>query len=358
MEEAGCLICGRKEANFVLSGRDRRYPSQGLFKLVRCKTCGFFYQNPRPTLEEIINYYPEDSYYSYQHLAPTAMPARPAGKLSRLKGYLRASVISRRYRYPIDVTLKAEPCTYYLSQALIESFLGRLFCHAVTERIFAYKPLLPYQPAGRLLEIGCGCGTTLKWYQDHGWEVAGVELSQSAAKNASKIGINVFCGSIEQAGFADDYFDAVILFDTIEHLHNLKEMLYEIRRVLKKEGRVFITTQNISSLEFKLFRRNWPALDLPRHLYDFDARSLKRLLSACGFVICNLGYTVWPGVIVECMGFLEEDLRERKRQARRCLVGMLLKHKAALLLFWRPLAMFLYFVGLSGGLKVVAKPKK
>jgi len=355
MEYVNCLICGSKKSVFFLSGRDRIHGGADLFTLVRCNDCGFVYQNPRPTLSEIKSYYPED-YYSYQPRVPT-MSKSPT-VLARLKAYVRASVIARHYKYPENLTLKALKIAFSLSHPLLEGFLAKLFWRQIAKKRFGYKAMLPYRPEGRLLEVGCGSGTTLEWYREHGWEVAGVELSQAAAERANKIGIKIFCGPVHEAGFPKEYFDSVILFDTIEHLHKVKETLCEIRRVLKKDGTLFLTTQNILSLEFRLFKHHWPALDLPRHLYDFDRQSLNKLLTECGFRIYQSEYTVAPGAIEDCLRYLKNDLTEREKHFASRFVNILLRHRTWLMLFWKPFAMFLFYVGLSGGLRVVATPEK
>jgi len=82
------------------------------------------------------------------------------------------------------------------------------------------------------------------------------------------------------------------------------------------------------------------------------------LLTECGFRIYQSEYTVAPGAIEDCLRYLKNDLTEREKHFASRFVNILLRHRTWLMLFWKPFAMFLFYVGLSGGLRVVATPEK
>jgi SAM-dependent methyltransferase len=52
-------------------------------------------------------------------------------------------------------------------------------------------------------------------------------------------------GDAHQLPFADDSFDAVVSMEVLEHLHSPERVVDEIRRVLKPEGRLVLTTRFI-----------------------------------------------------------------------------------------------------------------
>lgn len=137
----------------------------------------------------------------------------------------------------------------------------------------------------RLLDIGCSTGFLLDEAGKRGWEVYGVELSQWAVDYArNKLGIaNVFQGTLKEAAYPSNYFDAVILKDAIEHLPEPKSTLIEIRRILKSDGVICINTPDISSFISKILRARWWGIKQV-HLYYFTRQSLYDMLDAAGFV--------------------------------------------------------------------------
>jgi len=59
-EAASCDWCGSTETSLLFEGPDRLEHLPGTFRLVRCKRCGLYRQNPRLSWEGLKHYYPED----------------------------------------------------------------------------------------------------------------------------------------------------------------------------------------------------------------------------------------------------------------------------------------------------------
>ncbi|MBI4335604.1 MAG: methyltransferase domain-containing protein [Candidatus Omnitrophica bacterium] len=145
------------------------------------------------------------------------------------------------------------------------------------------KRLARFKKAGRILDIGCATGFLLNEAKKQGWEVYGVELSKWCAGYAKEnFGLDIFCGPLNEAGYQMNFFDAVVLRDTIEHLTNPKETLAEIRRVLKPDGILCISTPNIDSVVSRALRGRWWGIN-QSHLFYFTKRSLYTMLDAAGF---------------------------------------------------------------------------
>jgi len=70
-----------------------------------------------------------------------------------------------------------------------------------------------------------------------------------------------------------------------EHLPNPASTLDEMRRILDTGGLVILKVPNIASLSARHFGPSWLGLDLPRHFYHFDPRTIARLLERHGFRI-------------------------------------------------------------------------
>ena len=76
-----------------------------------------------------------------------------------------------------------------------------------------------------------------------GWDAEGVEPSPVLGELArEKFGLKVKTGALESAAFPDESFDVITLLDVIEHLHDVRTMLKEIRRIIKPDGVFFIKT--------------------------------------------------------------------------------------------------------------------
>jgi len=137
---------------------------------------------------------------------------------------------------------------------------------------------------GRLLDIGCASGFLLDEARKLGWEVYGVELSHWAVKYAhDKLELNnVTQGTLKEANFQNNFFDAVLMIDVIEHLSDPKAMLYKIRQLLKPTGIVCCSTPDIDSTVSKILKAKWWGIK-QSHLYYFNKSTLNKLLISTGF---------------------------------------------------------------------------
>lgn len=248
LEKTTCLLCGSTQSTPYQEGADYFMRLPGTFYLVRCVSCGLLYQNPRPSLDEIDHYYP-NQYGSYSS-AHAGLYARPG-----LAGWL----IRRAQHYRC-----------------------RLLHQAVSTASHQTK---------RLLDVGCASGLFLEAMQYYaGWQVEGVELNQQAAHATSeRLGIPVFAGPLEAANFPDATFDAITLWDVLEHLHDPVASLRELRRILKPGGALFVRVPNAASYVARGCGRYWSGYDLPRHMTSFTPRTLSQMLRQTGFnrLVCR-----------------------------------------------------------------------
>jgi len=126
----------------------------------------------------------------------------------------------------------------------------------------------------------------------HGdWELHGVEPNAEAAAYAREhLGLNVFAGPLEEAVLPDEHFDAVTLWDVLEHLPNPRAALTSIRCALKPDGWIFCRVPSLDSLDARLFGPYWAGLDAPRHFYVFSQSTLGHLLDVTGFGFREFGH--------------------------------------------------------------------
>ena len=147
--------------------------------------------------------------------------------------------------------------------------------------------------SGALLDAGCGVGNFLLAARDAGWRVAGVEVSAKAVAIARRLGLDVEIAALEDSRWPPAAFDAVTLWDLIEHVEDPVAALRAVHDKLRPAGTVFLETPNEEFWARSVLRRAFAAsggrLDLlsyfyyPDHRFYFTRATLIRLLETAGF---------------------------------------------------------------------------
>jgi ubiquinone/menaquinone biosynthesis C-methylase UbiE len=92
-----------------------------------------------------------------------------------------------------------------------------------------------------ILDVGCAAGTMMATLEEQGFpEVYGIDISEKAVAECLKKKLNVFKESAEKTHFKDNFFDALIASDVLEHTSSDSETLKEWHRILKPGGHVLL----------------------------------------------------------------------------------------------------------------------
>ena len=136
----------------------------------------------------------------------------------------------------------------------------------------------------RLLEIGPGLGNLLVEAVSRGYEVAGIEYSESSVRSANqRIGAErVLLGSLATVTLPEGSFDLAIMSDVLEHTRDPLADLAHVWRLLRPGGALFIAVPSLDSWSARVMRERWLELKL-EHLYYFDSATLQLLLFKAGF---------------------------------------------------------------------------
>jgi SAM-dependent methyltransferase len=135
----------------------------------------------------------------------------------------------------------------------------------------------------RILDIGCATGVFLAAGSD-GWSKVGVELSPSAAQLAREhFGLTVYQGTVEEAPLTTHSFDAITMWDVLEHVYDPLGTLRRVHELLRPDGILIGRVPNIDSWEARLSGRYWAGLDQPRHIFVPSEATLDQLLQRAGF---------------------------------------------------------------------------
>lgn len=278
MEIIACNYCKSTKSDHLYTLSDlliERADIQGDF--VKCQTCGLIFQNPRPTLQEIGQYYPPE-YESYaDHSFDQNIPW----------------LLKKAYAYGIKKRTRV-----------------------VTRK----------KKTGRILDVGCATGSFLLGMKElPGWDVFGVEINPHAANIARENQLDVFTGTLEDAQFPNAGFDAVTLWDVLEHLHDPNSSISEIHRILKPDGILVIRVPNIASRDAKWFGSTWAGWDSPRHLFVFSPDTLSKMLEDNGFQVAKMSCEIgsYPTFVLSVRFWLYDHKVNKNNRQR---VAKLLYH--------------------------------
>lgn len=270
MEHVLCDLCRSNDSDVLMRQRDLLLNvTEDEFSIVRCKSCGLIYLNPRPAQDLLGSFYPPVYY------PPVSGKERPSlqRRAKKISAQLKQWVLEDYYGYPSASR-----------HAFWRPFRKVLLWPDKTWRELKGRYPLPWRGHGKVLDVGCGAGGNLKTLKDQGWEPHGVEISEIAAAHARELTKGeIHTGTLESAPFPPGTFDLVLMSHSLEHLPSPVDALRRIHRFLKDDGLLVIHVPNVHSLEFKLFGRWWFPLDPPRHFYHFDRVTLTAALAKAGF---------------------------------------------------------------------------
>jgi SAM-dependent methyltransferase len=135
-----------------------------------------------------------------------------------------------------------------------------------------------------LLEIGCGNGFFLQQARRQGWrEVRGVEPSADAvAKAPAELDGAIVQDMMRSGLFAPESFDAVCLFQVLDHISDPVALLEECIAVLRPAGHILALNHNVSAWSARLLGERSPIVDI-EHTYLYSPATMRALFAKAGF---------------------------------------------------------------------------
>jgi SAM-dependent methyltransferase len=141
---------------------------------------------------------------------------------------------------------------------------------------------------GRILDLGCATGDFLAYATAAGFRPTGVDLNPGLAKKSMDRGFDVHCGDLRELNLPAE-FDAVTLWDVIEHVDDPVGVLRACRQVLRPGGLVFFHTGNArfqipkARILNALRPQGGPYLIPYQHVSHFDPVTALTVLEGAGF---------------------------------------------------------------------------
>jgi 2-polyprenyl-3-methyl-5-hydroxy-6-metoxy-1,4-benzoquinol methylase len=242
LERVACALCGADDT------RPRHHKFN--LSVVQCNRCGLVYTNPRLPKEHLWTRYSEDYFWDE---------------------YLKDLQIGRDGHVDLDRFAVHHAPLLHLYQM--------------------YHP-----PPGRLLEVGAAAGLFMKSAERAGWTVQGLEpLPAAAAFARERLGLDVRPDTVEEAPFEPESFDAVAMFETIEHVLDPVGVLTAIHRLMRTRGLLVLTTPNWEALTRHALGRQWAVISPAEHLYYFSEATLTAMLRRAGFTWVHYHRDFAPG---------------------------------------------------------------
>jgi 2-polyprenyl-3-methyl-5-hydroxy-6-metoxy-1,4-benzoquinol methylase len=192
----------------------------------------------------------------------------------------------------LPVPTREENDAYYAADAQRRSVFGapdlaRIETHYGPDKRRQWERVAPLVPrGGRLLDVGCGYGTTLGLAASAGVDVTGIEMPGPAVEIAASRGIHVVAGDLSRGPVLDSSeppFDVILLSHVLEHLLEPVAFLERVRAMLADGGTVVVEVPNADdamldrSPAYRAFA--WQRA----HVAYFDPQTLGQTLRLGGF---------------------------------------------------------------------------
>lgn len=157
----------------------------------------------------------------------------------------------------------------------------------------------------RILDVGCGTGKNVEVFRAFG-TTEGIDIAPEAIAYCRKRGINaVRIGDAVNTKYPNHSFDAVLLFDILEHADD-HAVLKEMHRIVKPGGLILMTVPAYTWLWSR-----WD--DVLHHKRRYTAKSLRHVLVQHYFSVVKISFLfsflVFPAL---CIRFVKKLLYKNK----------------------------------------------
>lgn len=248
-----CPACGSEHVARKLTAID--YTATGeAFDIFECADCGMRFTQDAPIEQEAGKYYHSPDYISHSDT--------------------RKGLVNKAYHVARSIMLRRKA-------GFVISALGKA--------------------DGRLLDIGAGTGYFANEMRRRGFAVNAVEVDPGAREFALRHFGLTEEGTDALEKFPDETFDAVTMWHVMEHVYRLSEEWQTIHRLLKAGGRLVVAVPNCASTDEGHYREMWAAYDVPRHLWHFNAHTMRLVAQQHGFRLLDIRPMPFDGFYISML---------------------------------------------------------
>ena len=146
-----------------------------------------------------------------------------------------------------------------------------------------------------VLDFGCGTGYGSAILKGGGaLRVVGIDRAPEAVRYAATRfggpGVTFLAGDCLCSAFPRERFDVVVAYEVIEHVEGYRRFLREVRRLLRPDGILLLSTPNR-----RTYRRGADTPPNPFHVHEFRLRELRRALAEVFPAVAILGQSRTEG---------------------------------------------------------------
>ncbi len=203
-------------------------------KITQCDKCGFVFQNPRPSVKILSNYYKSEPFSVAYERGTKIIPTTTYNRFVRVE----------KFWYDSNIT-----------------------------------------PKGKILDLGTHTGQFLLFLKERNYECVGIELSEKAAETGHEwYDVNIIVGDIKDLDkiFERRSIQFITIFHLLEHLTDFPAFFEKISYVLAPNGII-----NIEIPDLLRMNQNYPNYFYIEHISYFTLETIDILLNRFGFERIN-----------------------------------------------------------------------
>jgi len=175
----------------------------------------------------------------------------------------------------------------------------------IPNKIFLYKriktieSMINQNKNGKALDVGCGSGEFTVLLKKYFNEVVGIDYSDEMIEVAKKYDVknevNFKYGDCTKIEYPDNTFDYLFALGLLDYVNDLDAVILELKRVLKKDGKLIITIPKNPTIFF-LFRffngLRYKLFDAPPIVNALNKIQLYKIFENNGFSITKI-HSLW-----------------------------------------------------------------
>lgn len=266
LRKNNCPVCGHTKLVHKYEIDNRQLLMRGSIvdgkkhNLFACLRCSAHFLYPAPTQKELKKIY--NSHYKKSGANQSMQSGGGFSLIESLKS--RSSAINT---------------------PVMELRISKILKYSLPEYVIAIERVLG-QNKIKILDMGCGEGLLLSNVielfdiEDH----LGIDFSKEAVEICTSKGLKAKSIDLKSV---NRKFNLVTANHVLEHIPNPVEFMKNISKVLEDDGYIVFSLPNTDGLSRRIFGKYWQGYSIPKHLINYNVKSLTHLLDLTSFELVD-----------------------------------------------------------------------